>query len=240
MNGNLASSQQLISEILAGLPADCRADVGVCPPAIFIPEVSKLIGNGPVRVGAQNVADQDKGAFTGELSAPMLREFGCTLAIVGHSERRAIYGETDALVAKRYAKAIEHGVTPILCVGETLEEREANQTFSVIDTQLAAVIDLCGVESLAKAVIAYEPVWAIGTGRTATTEQAQEVHAYIRTKIAALNATIAANLQILYGGSMKPDNAVALMAQPDVDGGLIGGAALEAASFLAIALAANS
>jgi triosephosphate isomerase len=240
MNGNLASSQQLISEIIAGLPADCRADVGVCPPAIFIPEVSKLIGNGPVRVGAQNVADQDKGAFTGELSAPMLREFGCTLAIVGHSERRAIYGETDALVAKRYAKAIEHGVTPILCVGETLEEREANQTFSVIDTQLAAVIDLCGVESLAKAVIAYEPVWAIGTGRTATTEQAQEVHAYIRTKIAALNATIAANLQILYGGSMKPDNAVALMAQPDVDGGLIGGAALEAASFLAIALAANS
>jgi triosephosphate isomerase len=240
MNGNLASSQQLISEILAGLPADCRADVGVCPPAIFIPEVSKLIGKGPVRVGAQNVADQDKGAFTGELSAPMLREFGCTLAIVGHSERRAIYGETDALVAKRYAKAIEHGVTPILCVGETLEEREANQTFSVIDTQLAAVIDLCGVESLAKAVIAYEPVWAIGTGRTATTEQAQEVHAYIRTKIAALNATIAANLQILYGGSMKPDNAVALMAQPDVDGGLIGGAALEAASFLAIALAANS
>lgn len=240
MNGNLASSQQLISEILAGLPADCRADVGVCPPAIFIPEVSKLIGKGPVRVGAQNVADQDKGAFTGELSAPMLREFGCTLAIVGHSERRAIYGETDALVAKRYAKAIEHGVTPILCVGETLEEREANQTFAVIDTQLAAVIDLCGVESLAKAVIAYEPVWAIGTGRTATTEQAQEVHAYIRSKIAALNATIAANLQILYGGSMKPDNAVALMAQPDVDGGLIGGAALEAASFLAIALAANS
>ena len=131
-------------------------------------------------------------------------------------------------------------MTPILCVGETLEEREANQTFAVIDTQLAAVIDLCGVESLAKAVIAYEPVWAIGTGRTATTEQAQEVHAYIRSKIAALNATIAANLQILYGGSMKPDNAVALMAQPDVDGGLIGGAALEAASFLAIALAANS
>lgn len=240
MNGTLASSQQLISEILAGLPADCRADVGVCPPTVFIPEVAKIIGNGPVRIGAQNIADQDKGAYTGETSATMLREFGCTLAIVGHSERRAIYGETDALVAKRYAKAIEHGVTPILCVGETLEEREANQTFSVIDTQLAAVIELCGVESLAKAVIAYEPVWAIGTGRTATTEQAQEVHAYIRGKIAALNATVAANLQILYGGSMKPDNAVALMAQPDVDGGLIGGAALEAASFLAIALAANS
>jgi triosephosphate isomerase (TIM) len=240
MNGTLASSKQLISEIIAGLPADCRAEVGVCPPTVFIPEVAKIIGNGPVRIGAQNVADQDKGAYTGETSATMLREFGCSLAIVGHSERRAIYGETDALVAKRYAKAIEHGVTPILCVGETLEEREANQTFSVIDTQLAAVIELCGVESLAKAVIAYEPVWAIGTGRTATTEQAQEVHAYIRGKIAALNATVAANLQILYGGSMKPDNAVALMAQPDVDGGLIGGAALEAASFLAIALAANS
>ena len=169
----------------------------------------------------------------------MLREFGVSLAIVGHSERRAIYGETDALVAARYAKAIAHGVTPILCVGETLDEREANKTFSVIDTQLAAVIDLCGVESLSQAVVAYEPVWAIGTGRTATTEQAQEVHAYIRSKIAALNADVASKLQILYGGSMKPDNAAALLSQPDVDGGLIGGAALDASSFLAICLAAN-
>ena len=239
MNGTRASSLKLISEILAGLPSDALADVGVCPSAVFISEVANALQGKSVRLGSQNVADQDQGAFTGEISAPMLREFGVSLAIVGHSERRAIYGETDALVAARYAKAIAHGVTPILCVGETLDEREANKTFSVIDTQLAAVIDLCGVESLSQAVVAYEPVWAIGTGRTATTEQAQEVHAYIRSKIAALNADVASKLQILYGGSMKPDNAAALLSQPDVDGGLIGGAALDASSFLAICLAAN-
>jgi len=239
MNGTRASSLKLISEILAGLPSDARADVGVCPSAVFIPEVANALQGKSIRLGSQNVADQDQGAFTGEISAPMLREFGVSLAIVGHSERRAIYGETDALVAARYAKAIAHGVTPILCVGETLDEREANKTFSVIDTQLAAVIDLCGVESLSQAVVAYEPVWAIGTGRTATTEQAQEVHAYIRSKIADLNADVASKLQILYGGSMKPDNAAALLSQPDVDGGLIGGAALDASSFLAICLAAN-
>ena len=239
MNGTRASSLKLISEILAGLPSDALADVGVCPSAVFISEVANALQGKSVRLGSQNVADQEQGAFTGEISAPMLREFGVSLAIVGHSERRAIYGETDALVAARYAKAIAHGVTPILCVGETLDEREANKTFSVIDTQLAAVIDLCGVESLSQAVVAYEPVWAIGTGRTATTEQAQEVHAYIRSKIAALNADVASKLQILYGGSMKPDNAAALLSQPDVDGGLIGGAALDASSFLAICLAAN-
>ena len=239
MNGTRASSLKLISEILAGLPSDALADVGVCPSAVFISEVANALQGKSVRLGSQNVADQDQGAFTGEISAPMLREFGVSLAVVGHSERRAIYGETDALVAARYAKAIAHGVTPILCVGETLDEREANKTFSVIDTQLAAVIDLCGVESLSQAVVAYEPVWAIGTGRTATTEQAQEVHAYIRSKIAALNADVASKLQILYGGSMKPDNAAALLSQPDVDGGLIGGAALDASSFLAICLAAN-
>ena len=239
MNGTRASSLKLISEILAGLPSDALADVGVCPSAVFISEVANALQGKSVRLGSQNVADQDQGAFTGEISAPMLREFGVSLAIVGHSERRAIYGETDALVAARYAKAIAHGVTPILCVGETLDEREANKTFSVIDTQLAAVIDLCGVESLSQAVVAYEPVWAIGTGRTATTEQAQEVHAYIRSKIAALNADVASKLQILYGGSMKPDNAAALLSQPDVDGGLIGGAALDASSFLAMCLAAN-
>ena len=237
MNGTRASSQKLLADILAGL-AGCSADVGVCPPAVFIPEISAQLAGKAVRLGAQNVADQDEGAFTGEISGAMLREFNCTLAIVGHSERRAIYGETDALVAARYAKSIAHGVTPILCVGETLEERESNATFSVIDKQLGAVLDLCGVESLAKAVIAYEPVWAIGTGRTATTEQAQEVHAYIRQQIAGRNAEVAANLQILYGGSVKPDNAVALFGQPDVDGGLIGGASLDAKSFLAICLAA--
>jgi triosephosphate isomerase len=238
MNGTRASSMQLVADILAGLPGDARADVGVCPSAVFIPEVAAALAGKNVRLGAQNVADQDEGAYTGEISAAMLREFNCTLAIVGHSERRAIYGETDALVAARYAKAIAHGVTPILCVGETLEEREANATFKVVDQQMAAVLDLCGVESLKKAVIAYEPVWAIGTGRTATTEQAQEVHAYIRSQIAARDGGVADKLQILYGGSMKPDNAAALLSQPDVDGGLIGGASLDAKSFLAICLAA--
>lgn len=238
MNGTRASSQQLLADILAGLPADCRADVGVCPPALFIPEIAAALSGKTVRLGAQNVADQDAGAYTGEISAPMLREFNCSLAIVGHSERRAIYGETDALVAARYAKAIAHGVTPILCVGETLEEREANATFAVIDQQMNAVLELCGIESLRQAVIAYEPVWAIGTGRTASTEQAQEVHAYIRAQLAAQNAEVAAGVQILYGGSVKADNAAALFGQADVDGGLIGGASLDAQSFLAICLAA--
>lgn len=238
MNGTRASSQKLLAEIIAGLPADCETDVGVCPPSVFIPEVAAAASGKAVRVGSQNIADQDEGAYTGEISGPMLKEFNVSLAIVGHSERRAIYGETDALVAARYAKAIAHGLTPILCVGETLEERESNRTFEVIDTQLKAVLDLCGVESLKKAVIAYEPVWAIGTGRTASTEQAQEVHAYIRQKIAALDATVAAGLQILYGGSVKADNAQALFSQPDVDGGLIGGASLDAKSFLAICTAA--
>lgn len=238
MNGTRASGRKLAEEIAAGLPADAKAEVGVCPPAVFIPEIAEALAGKFVQVGAQNVADKDEGAYTGEVSAPMLREFGATLAIVGHSERRALYKETNELVAARYAKAIEHGILPLLCVGETLEEREEGRTFAVIDEQLKAVLDLCGVESLAKAVIAYEPVWAIGTGRTATTEQAQEVHAYIRGQIAALSPEVAAGLRILYGGSVKADNAAALFGQPDVDGGLIGGASLDAKSFLTICLAA--
>ena len=236
MNGDRASSQKLLAEIVAGLPADTKTDVGVCPPAIYIAGLAATAA-GRVHLGAQNVADQDAGAYTGEISAPMLKDIGCSLALVGHSERRAIYGETDALVAARYAKAISHGVTPILCVGETLEERESDRTFSVIDEQIDAVMATSGVGSLRQAVIAYEPVWAIGTGRTASAEQAQEVHAYIRSKIAALDADVASTLQILYGGSVKADNAAALFSQPDVDGGLIGGASLDAASFLAICLA---
>lgn len=238
MNGTRASSLALLTDILAGLPGNGAADVGVCPPAVYIPELSAALSGKAVRLGSQNVADRDEGAYTGEISATMLREFNCSLAIVGHSERRAIYGETDVLVAARYAKAIEHGITPILCIGETLEERESDATFTVVDRQMKAVLDLCGVESLKQAVIAYEPVWAIGTGRTATTEQAQEVHAYIRQQISARNAEVAESVQILYGGSVKPDNAAALFGQPDVDGGLIGGASLDAKSFLAICLAA--
>lgn len=238
MNGTRASAKALLADILAGLPADAPADVGVCPSYVFIPEIAAALEGQSVMLGSQNVADQDQGAFTGEISAPMLREFGCSLAIVGHSERRMVYGETDQLVAARYAKAIAHGIIPILCVGETLEQRENGSTFAVIDEQLKAVLDLCGVASLSKAVIAYEPVWAIGTGRTASPEQAQEVHAYIRGQIAKLDAEVAEGLQILYGGSVKADNAQALFALPDVDGGLIGGASLDAKSFLAICLAA--
>lgn len=237
MNGTRASALQLTKDLVQGLPADARAAVGICPPSIFIPEVVEAAKGSAIQVGSQNIANHESGAFTGEISASMLKEFGVSLAIVGHSERRAIYGETDNLIAVRYAKAIEGGVTPILCVGETLEERESNKTFAVIDEQLQPVLSLCGVESLKKAVIAYEPVWAIGTGLTASKEQAQEVHAYIRSKIAALDASVAAGVQILYGGSVKADNAAELFSQPDVDGGLIGGASLDAKSFLAIALA---
>ncbi|SMF95929.1 triosephosphate isomerase [Methylomagnum ishizawai] len=238
MNCTRATAQQLLADLLAGLPTDAKAQVGVCPAYVFIPELGAMLAGKTIALGAQNVADQDQGAFTGEISAPMLKEFGCAYAIVGHSERRLVYGETNALVAARYAKAIEHGITPIFCVGETLEEREQDKTFAVIDEQLQAVLDLCGVASLSQAVIAYEPVWAIGTGRTATTEQAQEVHAYIRAQIAKLDAEVAEGLQILYGGSVKADNAAALFGMPDVDGGLVGGASLDAKSFLAICLAA--
>jgi len=233
MNGSRAKARELASAILAGLDG-ANADVGVCPPFVHLPEVGALLQGSPVLLGSQNIADQDEGAYTGEVSAALLKEFGVSLAIVGHSERRIVYGESSELVAKRYAKAIEHGVTPILCIGETLEEREANRTFDVVGEQLDAVLNLCGVASLAKAVIAYEPVWAIGTGKTATTEQAQEVHAWIRGKLAALDATVAENLQILYGGSVKADNAQALFSMPDIDGGLIGGASLDAGSFLKI------
>jgi triosephosphate isomerase len=238
MNGTRASAQALLADILAGLPADAKAEVGVCPSFVFIPEIAAALAGKSVLLGAQNVGDQDQGAFTGEISAPMLREFGCTLAIVGHSERRLVYGESDQLVAARYGKSLTYGITPILCVGETLEQREEGKTFAVIDQQLQAVFDLCGVGSLSKAVIAYEPVWAIGTGRTATTEQAQEVHAYIRGQIAKRDPEVAAGLKILYGGSVKPDNAQALFGMPDVDGGLIGGASLDAKSFLSICLSA--
>ncbi|HEB77686.1 MAG TPA: triose-phosphate isomerase, partial [Methylothermaceae bacterium] len=191
-----------------------------------------------VQVGAQNVADQDAGAFTGEVSALMLKEFGCSLAIVGHSERRLLYGESDDLVAARYQKAIEHELCPILCIGETLEQREAGETFTVVDQQLDAVLDKAGIQSLTRAVIAYEPVWAIGTGHTATPEQAQEVHQHIRQRLASQNADVAEQVRILYGGSVNADNAEALFSMPDIDGGLIGGASLKADSFLSIVQAA--
>ena len=238
MNGTCQSAVQLADAIVSGLPSECQVEVGVCPSYVFIPGVSERLAGSMVQLGGQNVADQDSGAFTGEVSAPMLKEFGCSLAIVGHSERRQVYGETDALIAARYQKAIEHGITPILCIGETLEEREAGDTFKVVDGQLQAVLGEAGIQSLGHAVIAYEPVWAIGTGRTATPEQAQEVHAHIRQQLVAQDPEVASNVRILYGGSVNADNASSLFSQEDIDGGLIGGASLKADSFLAIVQAA--
>jgi len=239
MNGSSESVKQLIAGIKEGMGSVNSAEVVVCPPAVYISRVSGAVDGSAVKVGSQNICDEDKGAFTGEISGEMLKEVGCDYAIIGHSERRALYGESDELVAKRFAAARRNGLKPIFCIGETLEERESGITNDVCSRQIDAVIALEGVEALADGVIAYEPVWAIGTGKTATPEQAQEVHAFIRGKIARLSADVADGLRILYGGSMNPANAKELIGQPDIDGGLIGGASLKPADFLAICQAAG-
>jgi triosephosphate isomerase (TIM) len=239
MNGSSDSVKELIAGIKEGMGSVAKAEVVVCPPAVYIPRVVGAAADSGIKVGSQNICDEDKGAFTGEISGDMLKDIGCEYAIIGHSERRALYGESDELVAKRFASARRNGVKPIFCIGETLEERESGITNDVCSRQIDAVIALEGVESLADGVIAYEPVWAIGTGKTASPEQAQEVHAFIRGKIAALNAEVAEGLRILYGGSMNPGNAKELIGQADIDGGLIGGASLKPADFLAICTAAN-
>ena len=233
MNGNRASAESLAKGIIAGLGSD-HADIAVCVPYVYLPYVAEVVKDTALALGSQNVADQSAGAYTGEISASMLKEVGVTYALVGHSERRSYYGDTDASVAARFKQAQEQSITPVLCVGETLEEREQDKTFDVINEQLDAVIELVGIAAFDSAVIAYEPVWAIGTGKTASDEQAQEVHYYIRQYIAAKDQAIADKIQILYGGSAKPDNAKGLFAMPDIDGGLIGGASLDAESFLKI------
>jgi triosephosphate isomerase len=238
MNGSMDSIHDLINGIKAGLGEVSNADLAVCPPAIYLMKVQGLIDGAAIALGSQNVCDQASGAYTGEIAPSMLKEAGCKYAIIGHSERRTLYGESDELVAKRFAMAVESGITPILCIGETLEERESGVTEDVVSRQLDAVIDSQGIEALGKCVIAYEPVWASGTGKTASPEQAQEVHAAIRGKLSALNADVASKVQILYGGSMNAGNAKELLAQPDIDGGLIGGASLKAEDFLAIATSA--
>lgn len=239
MNGSSESIKELIAGIKAGMSAVNKAQVVVCPPAVYIPQVSADVSGSKIAVGSQNICDQDKGAFTGEIAGSMLKDLACHYAIIGHSERRALYGESDELIAKRYAAARRNGITPIFCIGETLEQREKGITNDVCSKQIDAVIALEGVEALTDGVIAYEPVWAIGTGKTATPEQAQEVHAFIRDKIRKLNASVAEGVQILYGGSMNAGNAAELLAQPDIDGGLIGGASLKAEDFLAICKAAE-
>lgn len=233
MNGTRANAGALARAIHDGAPS-AGVEVAVLPPFVHLPDVAAICEGGDVRVGAQNVADQASGAYTGEVSAAMLAEFGCRYALVGHSERRTHYGESDELVAKRFAAALAGGLVPILCVGETLAEREAGETESVIARQLAAVVEVAGDDAFADAVVAYEPVWAIGTGHTATPEQAQAVHAFVRQRVAQLDADHGERLRILYGGSMKAANAAALVAMEDVDGGLIGGASLVPDDFLSI------
>lgn len=240
MNGSSAANAELVAGIVAGVPQGSGFSLLVCPPYPYLGLVVAQAEGSAVSVGAQNVSEHEEGAFTGEVAPGMLSDIGCTYAIVGHSERRSLYLESSAQVAAKFQAAQAAGITPILCIGETLEEREAGTTESVIDEQLDAVLDVAGIDALASAVIAYEPVWAIGTGMTATPEQAQDVHKHIRGRLEALNADIAAGVQILYGGSMKGENAAGLLAKPDIDGGLIGGASLKSADFLAIAEAALS
>lgn len=235
MNGNLQSAIDLVEGIKAGDSG--KAALAICPPAVYLMKIGGMLADSNIALGAQNVGDRESGAFTGEISAQMLKDCGCQYAIVGHSERRTLYGESDQRVAARFAMAQKVGIKPILCVGETLDERESGVTEAVVSRQLDAAIELNGVDSLAQAVIAYEPVWAIGTGQVATPEQAQAVHAFIRERIAQQDSAIAQQVRILYGGSMNPANAAELLSQADIDGGLIGGASLKANDFLAIAQA---
>jgi triosephosphate isomerase len=238
MHGSLAANQRLLDAAQRAAPTAPDVAIAVCVPFPYLAQASSVLAGSPVALGAQTVSEHDAGAYTGEVSGAMLRELGCRYVIVGHSERRALYGERDAQVAAKFAAAQRVGLVPILCVGETLDEREQNATETVIQRQLRAVIDAAGVAALRDAVVAYEPVWAIGTGRTATPDQAQRVHAYIRSLVAAKDATVAVGLAVLYGGSVKPANAKELFAMADVDGGLIGGASLVAEDFVAICQAA--
>jgi triosephosphate isomerase len=240
LNGSSAANAELAEGILAGMPPSDSVKLLICPPYPYLGELAQMLAGTELSLGAQNVSEYESGAYTGEVSAGMLMDAGCEYAIVGHSERRAMMGESSDIVAAKFVAAISVGLKPILCVGETLEEREADQTQAIIDEQLNAVLESAGVESFTTAVIAYEPVWAIGTGRTASPEQAQDVHRHIRAVMSARDEGIASAIQILYGGSVKGDNAAGLFSMPDIDGGLIGGASLQAADFLAIAAAATS
>ncbi len=240
MNGNSASVKALANEIQHGIQALENTDVLLCPAYIHISEVANIVGdNDLIRVGSQDISLNDDGAFTGEISSAMLIDAGCKYAIVGHSERRQYHTESNQLVADKAQKALDNGLIPIVCVGETLEQRESGETESVIEQQVVAALTKLDIDAFDKTVIAYEPVWAIGTGVTASPEQAQAVHAFIRSLLAKENEQIAEKTQILYGGSMKPDNAATLLGQTDIDGGLIGGAALKSSDFLAIIQAAE-
>ena len=239
MHGSRAENASLVSGLLDLLQPDKRAEILLCPPFPYLMETGRLLKDSGVALGAQSVCAESQGAFTGEVSAAMLKDVGCRYVLVGHSERRQLFGERDALVARKFVAAQGQALVPVLCVGETLEEREGGQTTSVVSRQLEAVLAVTGVQALARAVIAYEPVWAIGTGRTASPEQAQEVHAMIRAKVAERDGTIGGSVRILYGGSVKASNAQELFAMPDIDGGLVGGASLKADEFARICAGAG-
>lgn len=248
-NWKMHGSQKMASELIAAidtqlqtLPNSREIEVLVCPPAVYLPTAQKSCQGSQIKHGAQNVNANPQGAFTGEVALPMLMEFDCEYVLLGHSERRELFAESDAQIAEKFAACIDDASTvkPVLCIGETLQQRQSGETEALLDRQLDAVLELVGIKGFSNAVIAYEPVWAIGTGETASPEQAQAAHQHIREKLARLDTAIADEVRILYGGSMKPENAPELLAQDDIDGGLIGGAALQADSFFGICQAAAS
>jgi triosephosphate isomerase len=239
MNGSIAANERWL-QVARGAQAPLACTVVVCPPTAYLTQVRSGLEGTAFAVGAQNVCDKPAGAWTGETCTDMLVDLGVTWVIIGHSERRAHFGETDAIVAAKAAAVVRAGLKPIVCVGETLVQREQGQTLNVVNAQIDALLEGCGAAALATGAIAYEPIWAIGTGKTATPIQAQEVHAAIRARMRIADADVAARLPVLYGGSVKPSNASELFNQPDIDGGLIGGASLLAEDFLAICAAARA
>jgi triosephosphate isomerase len=234
MQGSQAMVEALLNGLLAGVESESKVDMAVFPPFPYLAQTQSLLNQSTIAWGAQNLNPVQQGAHTGEVSASMLLDFGCRYVLVGHSERRTVYGESDEDVADRFEAALAAGLVPVLCVGETLEERKSGETEAVVERQLDAVFDRCGVAGFEKAIVAYEPVWAIGTGMTATPEQAQAVHAFIRDKFVSQDDIIAGQLRILYGGSVNGSNAADLFAREDIDGGLVGGASLKVEDFLAI------
>ena len=239
MNGGRQANAQLLADLLPALRPLDGVEMALCPPYPYLVQVAELLAGSTLKLGAQSLSRFDQGAHTGEVSGQMLREFGCQYVLVGHSERRSLYGEDDLLVAEKFAAALQAGLLPVLCVGESLAQRRNGETEAIISVQIRALLDLIGIQGLTSGVIAYEPVWAIGSGETATPAQAQAVHAHIRDLLAEQEPALAAATPIIYGGSVKADNAGALFAQADIDGGLIGGASLDAAAFTAICRAAR-
>lgn len=234
LNGSLSANEALLKAVLPGVQKAGNRQCAVCVPTPYLSQVRSLLEGTAIAWGSQDVSPHDKGAYTGEVSGPMLKEFGCSFAIVGHSERRTLFGDTDAIVVAKFAAARRAGLTPIFCVGETLAEREQGVTEKVLARQVDALLEAAGAAGVDGAIVAYEPVWAIGTGKTATAAQADEAHVFIRARVAARDAAVAGRLPILYGGSVKGSNAAELFAMPDVDGGLVGGASLIAEDFVAI------